>query len=143
MGITWRTDNGCHLVGSYFFGAVALGGFLARKGREAQGKPAREPNLIVKAVLWSTETVVEIFVILATLIGVAMGFFANLYISSLFFNSTGESDAWFFMLIGGFIGFMFAALMSSVVLTLTQIEKNTRQMSELFFKIVNRNSDQN
>lgn len=80
----------------------------------------RQP--IARAVLFLTEVIVIVLVIVLTVIGAMMGYAAGYALVPFAFQMHPVGYA----VIGGIVGFAISAILASFVLTLAQIERNTR-----------------
>jgi uncharacterized protein YacL len=85
---------------------------------------------VTRAVLFITEIIVLLLIVLLTTFGAVVGYF---YTS----QTASELNFALWVAVGGIAGFIVSALLAYFVLILAQIERNTRQLATLFDTAVN------
>jgi hypothetical protein len=90
---------------------------------------------IIRAVLFTSEIIVLLLIILLTVVGAATGL---AYSESIPFGLTGSNPEIVMPIFGAVIGFIVSAVFASFILTLTQIERNTKQMAAHLERVADR-----
>ena len=92
---------------------------------------------IIRAVLFTSEIIVLLLIILLTISGAFAGLVYSRFVLPFGLGSLPNPEI-VLPIFGALVGFIVSAVFASFILTLTQIERNTKQMAAHLDRIVDR-----
>src|SRR6476646_4882327 len=92
---------------------------------------------IIRAVLFTSEIIVLLLIILLTVLGAATGLAYSQSFLPLGLGDVSHPEI-VLLIFGAVVGFIVSAVFASFILTLTQIERNTKQMAAHLERVADR-----